>query len=151
MKNINVKKIKGLAAIELTIILPFLLLLIFATAEMSRLLYQYNALTKIVRDASRYLIEHASPGSTQTINITAATISETTALFIYGDTAGATTELLPNLANTDIQISVDGKFLTINATYDWQPIFAENLSTFGLGNDIDLSFPLVVNYTMRAL
>ncbi|MEW6999555.1 TadE/TadG family type IV pilus assembly protein [Colwelliaceae bacterium BS250] len=148
---ISLKKIRGLAAIELTMILPFLLLLIFATAEFSRLLYQYNALTKIVRDASRYLIDHASPGSTQAINITQATLDEVNAIFIHGDVSSSTNELLPNLANADITVSVDGDFITIHASYVWQPIFADRVSTFGLGNDIDLNFPLVVNYTMRAL
>ena len=148
---LSLTKNKGLAAIELTMILPFLLLLIFATAEFSRLLYQYNALNKIVRDASRYLIEHASPGSTQAIDITQTTLDEINALFTHGDLSSSTNELLPNLANADITVSVDGDFITIHASYDWQPIFAERVSTFGLGDDIDLNFPLVVNYTMRAL
>lgn len=146
----RVKKQQGLAAIELTLILPFLLLLIFATAEFSRMLFQYNALNKLVRDASRHIINHATD-NTQTINISATTTAEVNALFTYGNVANTTNELLPNLAGTTVQISVDGDFITISASYDWQPIFSGNLTSFGLGNDFDLSFPLVVNYTMRVL
>lgn len=45
----------GGALIEFALILPFLLLLAFITTEYGRALYQYNTLTKSVRDAVRFL------------------------------------------------------------------------------------------------
>lgn len=46
---------RGVALIEFALVLPLLLILTFITTEFGRALYQYNTLTKAVRDASRYL------------------------------------------------------------------------------------------------
>ena len=45
----------GVALVEFALILPLLLILTFVTTEYSRALFQYNILTKSVRDAARYL------------------------------------------------------------------------------------------------
>lgn len=45
----------GVALIELALIIPLLLLLSIITTEFGRAVYQYNILTKSVRDAVRYL------------------------------------------------------------------------------------------------
>lgn len=45
----------GVALIEFALTLPVLLVLTFITIEFGRALYQYNTLTKAVRDAARYL------------------------------------------------------------------------------------------------
>lgn len=52
----------GVALVEFTLMLPFLLLLTFITTEFGRALYQYNTLAKSVRDAARYLSVQ-SPGA----------------------------------------------------------------------------------------
>jgi hypothetical protein len=46
---------KGVAIVEFALILPLLLILTFITTEFGRALYEYNILTKSVRDAVRYL------------------------------------------------------------------------------------------------
>jgi Flp pilus assembly protein TadG len=46
---------KGVALIEFALTLPILLILTFITTEFGRALYQYNIITKSVRDAARYL------------------------------------------------------------------------------------------------
>ncbi|WP_057830562.1 TadE/TadG family type IV pilus assembly protein [Colwellia sp. TT2012] len=146
----SISKQKGLAAIEFTLVLPFLLLLICASAEFGRLMFQYNALNNTVRDASRYLAANAKPGSIDVINITDSVATEVKSLIRYGQSVSATS-LLPNLNEDDISFSISGDFITITVTYDWQPLFSDTFTTFGLGNDIDLSFPLISTYTMRAL
>lgn len=45
----------GAAAVELALLLIPMLILILGVAEFGRALYQYNTLTKAVRDAARYL------------------------------------------------------------------------------------------------
>ena len=157
--NLSIVKQQGLAAIELTIILPFILLLIFATAEFGRMLYQYNALNKSVRDAARYVSNWARPIESPVLEINDEIALNAKNLILYGyivsDEPG--TPLLPNLSADDITISDSDPFITIRVNYHWQPIFSDSvstsdtLSTFGFGNDIDLSFPLVATYTMRAL
>lgn len=49
------KKQAGVALIEFALVLPLLLVLTLITTELGRALYQYNTLTKSVRDAVRYL------------------------------------------------------------------------------------------------
>jgi Flp pilus assembly protein TadG len=45
----------GVALVEFALILPFLLLLSITAVELGRAIWQYDALTKSVRDAARYL------------------------------------------------------------------------------------------------
>jgi len=56
------RRINGVAAIEFAIVLIPLLTLIFGVLELGRAAYQYNAVTKGVRDAARYLTT-VSPGT----------------------------------------------------------------------------------------
>jgi hypothetical protein len=72
------KRQKGVALVEFALILPFLLLLSMITTEFGRAMYQYNTLTKSVRDASRYL-SLQTPGTK---------IAEARNLMVYGNTAG---------------------------------------------------------------
>lgn len=141
---------QGLAAIELTLILPILLLLLFSVAEFSRLLYQYNALTQVVRDATRFIISNARDGSTENIMITEETTTHANALLIYGEFTNAV-QILPNLASATVTVSVSGEFITLTISYPWQPLFASRLPSFVSDASFDLSFPLVTTYTMRAL
>ncbi|MDP3822974.1 MAG: pilus assembly protein [Burkholderiales bacterium] len=46
---------RGVAIVEFALVLPFLLLLTFITTEFGRAIWQYNTLTKSVRDSVRYL------------------------------------------------------------------------------------------------
>ncbi|EFI60367.1 MULTISPECIES: TadE/TadG family type IV pilus assembly protein [Comamonas] len=55
MQSPRLSSHRGVALIEFALILPLLLILTFITTEFGRALYQYNTLTKAVRDASRYL------------------------------------------------------------------------------------------------
>lgn len=142
-------KSNGFATIEFTIILPFLLLFIFATAEFGRLLYQYTALNNTIRNANRYLMSNARL-ATGVVSISADVAIDVTKLITYGDLT-STTELLPNLSLSTISMTVSGDFVTLNVSYPWQPIFADTFSVFGFGNSMDMSFPLVSTYTMRAL
>ncbi|GIC79615.1 TadE/TadG family type IV pilus assembly protein [Moritella sp. F3] len=143
------KQQTGLATVEFTIIVPFLLLFIFATAEFGRLLYQYTALNNTIRNANRYLMTNARL-ATGIVSVSPEVEADIEKLITYGDLT-STTELLPNLSASVITITTSGDFVTLNVSYPWQPIFATSLSTFGFGNDIDLSFPLISTYTMRAL
>lgn len=138
---------RGFAAIELTVILPFLLLLIFATAEFGRMLYQYNALNKTVRNASRYLTENVDIDTG--VQIVTTEVQANVENFIKYGALNSSTELLPNLTASTVTISLSGKFVTLNVSYPWQPLFADMFSSFGLGNDINVGFPLVSIYTMR--
>jgi Flp pilus assembly protein TadG len=54
---------RGVAAVELALLLTPLILMIFGTTELGRAIYSYNTLDKTVRDAARHLSQHG-PGDT---------------------------------------------------------------------------------------
>jgi Flp pilus assembly protein TadG len=135
---------RGVALIELALILPFLLLLTFITTEFGRAMYQYNTLTKSVRDASRYL-------SMQT---PATKIAQAKNLVVYGNTQGSGTPLALGLTTANVPDptwQTTGSYpymntVTVSITgYTFRPLFS---SVFGL-NFGTLNFG-TINATMRA-
>ena len=83
----------GVALVEFALILPFLLLLSFATVEFGRALYQFNTVAKSVRDAARYLSAQ-TPGTR---------LTEARNLVVYGNTAGTGSPLAPGLTVAQVQ------------------------------------------------
>jgi Flp pilus assembly protein TadG len=86
---------KGVALVEFALVLPLLLILTFITTEYGRALYQYNTITKSVRDAARYL-------SIQSPN---THVAEAKNLAVYGNLAGAGTPLAIGLDTGQVQIA----------------------------------------------
>lgn len=75
---------RGVAILELAAMLPFLLVLTLFTTEFGRAIWEYNILTKSVRDGARYL-------SSQQAN---TKITEARNLMVYGNLAGSGTALV---------------------------------------------------------
>lgn len=86
---------RGVAAVELAIVLPLLLAITFGITEFGRAIYTYNTLAKSTRDAVRYLSTQAS-GST-----TARTTARN--LVTYGNPKGTGTPLVPGLTTSMVQ------------------------------------------------
>jgi Flp pilus assembly protein TadG len=86
---------KGVAIIEFALILPFLLLLSFFTIEFGRAIWQYNTLTKSVRDGARYLSTQP-PGN-------AAAITAARNLIVYGNPAGTGAPLAIGLSTSNVR------------------------------------------------
>ena len=79
---------RGVAIIEFALVLPLLLILTFITTEFGRAMYQYNALTKSVRDATRYLSAQFQAESH---------VDEARNLAVYGMISGGTQPLVAGL------------------------------------------------------
>jgi len=147
----------GFATTEMVIVLPLLLLLLLGTAEFGRVLYQYEALTKSIRDAARYGSSHALTAELGYIDTThpewTAVQQDIKNLVVCGmKSCVGQTALLDNLAVTDVSVTApDGEHLRVDATYYFEPIFGNTLSLFGLGGSIALNFPLRSSITLRAL
>lgn len=92
MKN----KQNGVAMVEFALVLPLLLILTFIVTEYSRALYQYNTLTKSVRDAARYLSTQ-NPGTK---------ITEAKNLVVFGNLAGTGTPLAFGLTTAQVPAPV---------------------------------------------
>jgi Flp pilus assembly protein TadG len=142
----------GVAIIEFTIALPVLLLLMLATAELGRVLSQYDTLTKTVRDSCRYVASKAAVGTTTVVSITPQLQTEAGNLVAYGNINGTGAALLPSLTPATVTVSDAGNgFVSVSATYAYSPMIGNTLPTFGFGNPISLQFSLTTQVTMRAL
>ncbi|MCL1048203.1 pilus assembly protein [Shewanella abyssi] len=158
--NKKTRKLKqnGVAAVEFTLLLPLLLLLIFTTAELGRGIYQYSHLTRMIRDAGRHLsqtVETTGYGIPPTLNDATCNgcISDTKNILIYGANTG-NKALLSGITITDVSIAetpAGSGIVVITVDYDWTPIFFDKLSGFGFGDGVDFSFNLTSKYAVRAI
>lgn len=110
-------KQKGTSTVEFALMLPILLLLVFAVSEFGVMFYQLNALNKSVQVAARYL-------SDVTVNHTISSANKTTAqnLAVYGNSVATGTPVLPNFAPGQITVSPPaqdayGYYVQITANY----------------------------------
>jgi Flp pilus assembly protein TadG len=143
---------RGIATIEFAICAPILLLLMLATAEVGRMLMQYNTLNKAVRDGARYAVREAAAGSTGTVAITTAVRDNTRNLVVTGNMAGTGTALLPGLTVGNVAVTDAGAgFVAVSATYTYQPILGAALPTFSSRGAISTNVPLTATVVMRAL
>jgi hypothetical protein len=86
------RSLRGVALVEFALILPLLLILTFITTEYGRALYQYNVLTKSVRDAVRFLsMQDEGQG-----------IAEAKNLVVYGNPAGTGNPLAYGLSLSQV-------------------------------------------------
>jgi Flp pilus assembly protein TadG len=83
---------KGVALVEFALILPFLLLLSITAVELGRAMWEYNILTKSVRDAARYL-SLQTPGTK---------VTQARNLMVYGNLSGTGSALAIGLSLTNV-------------------------------------------------
>lgn len=87
----------GVAAVEMALLLPFMLLLAFGLTELGRAVYQYNALAKGVRDGARYLSQY-EPGN-------AARASNARSLVVCGATdCNGRPPLVPGMSTSYVRV-----------------------------------------------
>lgn len=87
---------RGQSLLEFAMVLPVLLLLAIGTIEFGRAYYQYNTLSKAVRQAARYMSSHG---------YTAAEQTNAKRMAIYGNAAGTGNPCLPGLTIGNIAIT----------------------------------------------
>lgn len=147
---------RGIAIVEFAIALPLMLLLMLATAEFGRALYQYNTLTKAVRDGTRYLSNHVLPDSSGIIAICNPVAATTRNLVIYGRINNSGSPLIqefnPASAEDDLRIGCSSgdsampaapaiicpvgggvlcpdpgdEYVRVSATYQYEPMLFPN-------------------------
>lgn len=151
-RGVSPRMSRGLATVEFAICAPLLLFLMVATAEVGRCMYQYNTLTKAVRDGARFATVNASVGTTRIVSITAATRTAAQNLVVTGNRAGTGTPLLPGLAVNNVTVTDAGNgFVRVAATYTFQPMLGGTLPTMGFRAPINLRIPVSAAVVMRAL
>lgn len=151
-RRTGLRRHRGVATIEFAICAPVLLLLMLATAEIGRLLFQYNTLTKAVRDGVRYAVREAAAGSTGTVAITPAIRDNTRNLVVTGTITGVGPGVLPAFTIGNVTVSDAGNgFVSVSATYTYVPMLGPSLPMFGLGDPVNTELPLTATVIMRAL
>jgi len=151
------KKQRGLAIVEFTIALPLLLFMLFIGAEMGRLLYQYNTLTKSAEDSARFLGRSLRAGYRTGTVSTVLTNAEN--LVRYGTTQviSTTQPLIPGLQDASNPVTIvtdpaDPNSVVVTVTYTYEPlIFPDTLPTELLWRGILLAIPLTASVTMPVL
>lgn len=156
------RKQRGIAMVEFAIVLPLLLLLMFAAAELGRALFQYNTLIKSVRDGGRYLAGNAFLGDGTQVN--PATQTQSRNLVAYGaigkTACQPTSSFKPpcddlkgfdaedDVTSSDPFQDADGNYyVTVSATYDYMPMLGATLPF----TSADMTIPLRASVTMRVL
>jgi Flp pilus assembly protein TadG len=131
---------RGLAAVELALLLPIMLFLMFGTAELGRVLYQYNTLTKSVRDAAQYLARAGMIVGTQVLSPTDAQEATAKNLVVYGSPAAGEAPLLPGLETDDVTISYQKLYgsgadnaVKVTVVYEYQALVGWLPDVFTLG------------------
>jgi Flp pilus assembly protein TadG len=142
----------GVAILEFAICAPIMLLLMLATAEVGRMIYQYNTLTKSVRDAARFAVHTAAVGTTRVVNLTPLVRTQTRNIVVSGNVSGSGAALLPGLAAENVSVTSDANgFVSVSAVYTFIPALGPTLPSFGFGAPINLTLPLTATVVMRAL
>ena len=143
---------RGVATVEFAIAAPVLLLLMLSSAELGRILMQYNTLTQSLRDAARYAASNAAVGTTGLVSITGQLRTSTANLAVYGNTAGTGSPVLPGLAAGAVTVAdAGGGYISVAATYTYRPMLGATLPTFGFRTAPALGVPLSAAILMRAL
>ncbi len=141
----------GIAVVEFAIALPLLLLLLLATAEIGRMLSQYDTVTKGARDGARYLASNALTGTTGVVVITPAVQTAVANLVTTGNVAGGAA-LLPGFTAANVTASgLASGYVQVSASYTYQPMVSATLITFGLGAGPNLNIALTSTVVMKPL
>jgi len=87
---------RGVAAVEMGIVLIPLVFLMFGITEFGRAFYQYNTIVKATRDAARFL-SGQGPGD-------ATSIGKARCLVVYGNTDCTGSALVPGLSTGEVVV-----------------------------------------------
>ncbi|GAA5189398.1 TadE/TadG family type IV pilus assembly protein [Ferrimonas gelatinilytica] len=145
----NLRKQRGVAAIEATIVLPILFLMFYAVGEFGRLLYQYNQLNGLARNAARHLVSYTSTNSTGIVGVSTLVESQVRNMAVTGQLSGGT-PLLTGLSTDNVTLDVSQSLAILSVTYDWTPMFGESIPGF-FGDAVDLSWDITATVSMRPL
>lgn len=142
----------GVAMVEFAIVLPVILLIMFAVTEAGSAMLRYNTLTKAVQDGARHASAYALLGTAGSVLIDPALDAEIRNLVVYGNIQGSGTALLFGLTTDQIDISepAPGQ-VRVTASYPYVPALGSTLPTFGFGGRASFAMDLTASVTMRAL
>lgn len=98
--RINNKSSRGVIAVEVALLLPILIVLALSIAEFGRAIYQYNTLTKSVRDAARFISQYDPDNPTSYGD----KVDEAKQLAVYGMGNMSKVPLVPGLSVDKVKV-----------------------------------------------
>ena len=155
--NKAMSRTRGAVLVEMALVTPILLVLLLATADLTRAFIEHNTVTKAVRNGARYVAAKAIEGSTGLVNIDATLRTETQNLVVFGSTINplpGATPVVPGLTPANITVvQIAGTDdITVSATYALGGLFGAVLPVnMTSGNSISAARTLRATVTMRAL
>ena len=156
LKHLGARRERGLATVEMAIAVPVLLLTLLLIVEFSRALYQYNTLTKSVRDGSRFLSNGTLIGNQQP-SFSNESILATKNLVLSGLPQGGD-PLLNGMTADDVLIEVNEAgtggasryYVTVSAEYRYVPIVGSLNGMGFLPTTTNFNFTLSALSSMRS-
>ena len=143
---------RGAVLAEMALVTPILLLMMLATAEVTRAFVDHNTLTKAVRNGARYVAANAYQGTTGVVFVGAVLRAETQNLIVYGNIAGTGAPVLPGLTPADITVTdVGANNVQVSAAHTISGLLGPVLRSFHGGSDMNMVHNLQATVTMRAL
>ena len=154
--NSRIRKERGIAIVEMAIAIPVLLVTLLFTAEFTRVLYQYNTLTKSVRDGSRFLSTSSLIGVQQP-TVSNESILATKNLVLSGLPQGGD-PLLTGMTAEDVLIEITEAgtggasryYVTVSAEYRYIPIVGSLNGMGFLPSTTGFNFSLNALSSMRS-
>ncbi len=143
MESSNSKQ-KGLAAVEMILVLPVLLILLVGLVEISRIFIQYTTLNKAVQAGARYALVDIYGSQPQG---SLAPDSQIKNVVVYGKKSSGTEsqKVLSGMSTADVSVdSSDAEHVTVSAVYSYVPIFSKIPFT-----NTSLSMNLTASASMR--
>ena len=104
---------RGVAAVELAVLLTPLVLMLFGATELGRAVYTYNVLDKTVRDAARHLSQHGVGDTT--------IAGQAICLAVYGTTDCSGTAVATGLTKSMVMVCDATQLSPCTTTYSNQP------------------------------
>ena len=146
---------RGAATVEFAIVGPVLVLMLLMVGELGRAFYQYNTLTKAVREGARYAAGQA-PGTLNVMVLTQGLRDRVANLVVYGEPGGGSTPLIPGLSTSAVTVtpmtSVLGwSSVRVFADFQFTPAAIQALPGFSYGQDTPLNFTLRASSSNRLL
>lgn len=153
------KRQRGVATIELAIATPFILVMMLLAGEVTRVFYEFNTLTKSVRDGARLASQNAYD-STNQFQLDPQTIANVRNLVVFANINGAGPPILNNLNVGDVTVTQRNlgaaplirEHIEVTATYNYVSPLSPVISAMGfLAQDFNTAFTLVARSTMRGI
>lgn len=136
------KKQHGLAAVEMIISIPVLLLVMMAITEFGNAFIRYNTLNKMVQNGVRYATTNIS-GSASYDQI--ADVGEIKNIVIYGHSSvgESSTPMVEDVSTADVTVSHSNGYVTITISHEYTPMM------MAFNPDFNFTVPLNSSAMMR--